>query len=71
MMFNIKPKLNYQQIIEIANSTGVTPVAIAIRENSYGDSVSFWQDPIDINSGNDKFPLISLGGDNLVFEYAK
>lgn len=70
-MFNIKPKLNYQQIIEIANSTGVNPVAIAIRENSYGDSVSFWQDPIDINSGNDKFPLISLGGDNLVFEYAK
>lgn len=70
-MFNIKPKLNYNQILEIARSAGVNPVSVAIRENSYGDSVSFWENPIDINNGNDKFPVISIGGDNLVYEYAK
>lgn len=70
-MFFQKPKLDYTQIIEIANATGVSPTSIAIRENSYADSVSFWKAPIEINSGNDKFPLISIGGDNLVYEYAK
>lgn len=64
-------KLSINQIQEIAAATGVNPVAIAIRENGFADSFAFWDKPEEINSGNDRFPLISLGGDNLVYEYAK
>lgn len=64
-------KLSINQIQEIAAATGVNPVAIAIRENGFSDSFAFWDKPEEINSGNDRFPLISLGGDNLVYEYAK
>ena len=70
-MFYTKPKLSVSQIMDIANTTGVSPVALSIRENGYADSVSFWESPVEINSGNDKFPIISLGGDNLVYEYAR
>lgn len=70
MLFG-KPKLSVSQIIEIANTNGINPVALAIRENGYPDSRSFWSQPEQINSGNDQFPLISIAGDNLVYEYAK
>lgn len=71
MFFDSKPKLSVSQILEIANATGVSPIAIAIKENGAGDAMSFWNVPEAINGANDKFPIISLGGDNLVYEYAK
>ncbi|QHJ81032.1 MAG: hypothetical protein [Bacteriophage sp.] len=63
-MFNFsEPKISASQIIEIAKINGTSPVRVAIQSNGYRDAVSFWDDVKEVESGNDKYPVISLGND--------
>lgn len=55
--------LTPQQIIEIANTSGLTPLRVAINANGYRHSQSFWNEPTEIDNGNEKYPVISLGND--------
>lgn len=54
--------LTPQQIIEIANTSGLTR-CVAINANGYRHSQSFWNEPTEIDNGNEKYPVISLGND--------
>lgn len=56
-------KLTPQQIIAMAESQGISPLRIAINANGYRQSSSFWGEVKDVNSGNDRYPVISLGND--------
>lgn len=56
-------KLTPQQIIAMAESQNVSPLRIAINANGYRHSSSFWGEVKDINTGNDRYPVISLGND--------
>lgn len=56
-------RMTPQQVIAIAEATGMTPLAVAIKENGYGLSTSFWESPKEISSNQDKYPVISLGND--------
>lgn len=62
-MFFEQSSLSPQQIIAAAESQGLSPVRVAIQANGYSRSSSFWEDVKDINTGNDKYPVISLGND--------
>lgn len=62
-MFFDQSTLTPQQVIETAKAQGVSPVRVAIIANGYGRAQSFWGDVKDINKGNDKYPVISLGND--------
>lgn len=62
-MFFEQPTLSPQQIIATAESQGLNPVKVAIQANGYSRSQGFWGDVKDVNSGNDKYPVISLGND--------
>lgn len=63
-MFNFDTnKLSPQQIIDLANAQNISPLRVAINANGYRQSSSFWSDVVDINSGNDRYPVISLGND--------
>lgn len=62
-MFFDQSTLTPQQVIETAKAQGVSPVRVAIIANGYGRAQSFWDDVKDINKGNDKYPVISLGND--------
>lgn len=55
--------LSPQQIIEIANKEGLSPLRVAINSNGYRQAQSFWEDPKDISNSNDRYPVISLGND--------
>lgn len=56
-------KLTPQQIIAAAESQCVSPVRVSIMANGYRQSSSFWNNVEDINTGSDKYPVISLGND--------
>lgn len=62
-MFSSKPKLSMDDIIRIAESTGAPRVRVAIEANDYRSSGPYWPDITEIESGNDKYPVISLGND--------
>ncbi|QVW27768.1 protein of unknown function DUF3987 [Hafnia phage Pocis76] len=63
-MFNFDTnKLSPQQIIEMAKAQGISPLRVAINSNGYRQSSSFWGSVQDVNSGNDRYPVISLGND--------
>jgi hypothetical protein len=63
MMFFESQAMSPQQIIAAAESQGISPVRVAITANGYSRSASFWEDVKDINAGNDRYPVISLGND--------
>ena len=54
-------KLTPQQVIATAEAQGISPVRVAIGANGYRQSSSFWGEVQDINTGNDRYPVISLG----------
>lgn len=56
-------KLTPKQIIDTAEQQGLSPVRVSIQANGYRQSSSFWGDVEDVNSGNDRYPVISLGND--------
>lgn len=56
-------KLSPQQVIAMAETQGLSPVRVAIGANGYRQSSSFWGEVQDINTGNDRYPVISLGND--------
>lgn len=62
-MFFEQSTLSPQQIIATAESQGLNPVKVAIQANGYARSQGFWGDIKDVNTGNDKYPVISLGND--------
>lgn len=62
-MFFDTSTLSPQQVIDTAQAQGVSPVRVAIIANGYNRAQSFWGDVKDINKGNDKYPVISLGND--------
>lgn len=62
-MFFDASTLSPKQVIETAQAQGVSPVRVAIIANGYNRAQSFWGDVQDINKGNDKYPVISLGND--------
>lgn len=62
-MFFEQSTLTPQQIISTAEAQGLSAVKVAIQANGYSRSSGFWGDVKDINSGNDKYPVISLGND--------
>lgn len=62
--FFAEDKLTPEQVIEIARAENVPPLRIAINANGYRQSQSFWKAPLEIDSGNDKYPVISLGNDH-------
>lgn len=63
-MYDFEQKrLSPKDIIDTAESLGVSPLRVAINANGYRQSSSFWGDVQDINSGNDRYPVISLGND--------
>lgn len=63
-MFNFDTnKLNPQQILDLANAQGISPLRVSINANGYRQSSSFWGEVVDVNSGNDRYPVISLGND--------
>lgn len=57
-------RLSPQQIIATAESQGISPLRVAISSNGYRGASSFWGDVKDVNSGNDRYPVISLGNDS-------
>lgn len=65
-MFDIfnDDKLSPEQVIEVAKAEGLPPLRVAINANGYRQSQSFWKAPVEIDSGNDKYPVISLGNDS-------
>ena len=65
-MFFDAQTLTPQQIIATAEAQNISPVKVAIQANGYTRSSSFWGDVKDINTGNDKYPVISLGSDDVV-----
>lgn len=56
-------QLSPKQIIETAESQGISPVRVSIQANGYRQSSSYWGQVEDINGGNDLYPVISLGND--------
>ncbi|QGH77388.1 hypothetical protein [Escherichia phage BEBK14] len=56
-------QLSPKQIIETAESQGISPVRVSIQANGYRQSSSYWGQVEDINGGNDRYPVISLGND--------
>lgn len=63
-MYDFEQKrLSPKDIIDTAESLGVSPLRVAINANGYRQSSSFWSDVQDVNSGNDRYPVISLGND--------
>lgn len=56
-------RISPQQIIEIANTQGLKPLRVAIREAGYNYAANFWGEAVDIENGNEKYPAISLGND--------
>lgn len=56
--------LTPQQIIAIAEKEGLSPLRVAINSNGYRQAQSFWGEVKDVNSGNDRYPVISLGNDS-------
>lgn len=62
-MFFEQSTLSPQQIITMAETQGLSPVKVAIQANGYARSTGFWEAVKDVNSGNDKYPVISLGND--------
>lgn len=63
-MYDFEQKrLSPKDIIDTAESLGVSPLRVAINANGYRQSSSFWGDVQDVNSGNDRYPVISLGND--------
>ena len=56
-------KLTPKQIIELADAQGLSPVRVSIQANGYRQSASFWGEVNDVNNGNDRYPVISLGND--------
>lgn len=63
-MFDFETKrLSPKEIIDTAEATGLSPLRVAINANGYRQSSSFWGDVKDVNSGNDRYPVISLGND--------
>ena len=56
-------KLTPKQIIELADAQGLSPVRVSIQANGYRQSSSFWGEVNDVNNGNDRYPVISLGND--------
>ena len=63
-MFSLETnKLTPQQIIAMAESQNLSPVRVSIQANGYRQSSSFWGDVKDVNSGHDRYPVISLGND--------
>lgn len=65
-MFFDAQTLTPQQIIATAEAQNISPVKVAIQANGYTRSSSFWGDVKDINTGNDKYPVISLGSEDVV-----
>lgn len=57
-------KMSPQQILSIAEATKTPALEIAIRENGFANSVSFWEQVRDIETSAEKYPLISLGNDH-------
>lgn len=55
--------LSPQQIIATAEMEGISPLRVAINANGYKQAQSFWGAPEDVDGGNEKYPVISLGND--------
>lgn len=63
-MFDFKEdKLSVEQIMSIAANDNLPPLRVAINANGYRQSQSFWKSPVEVDAGNDKYPIISLGND--------
>lgn len=56
-------RISPQQIIEIANQSGLSPLRVAISEGGYAYAANFWGDAADVETGAEKYPAISLGND--------
>lgn len=54
-------RMSVEQIIEIANASGSTPLRVAIASNGYNAAQSFWKNPEEIDNSSDRYPVISLG----------
>lgn len=63
MFDNMQQTMTPQQIIVIAENEGISPLRVAIKANGYRHSSSFWTEVKDVDGGNDKYPVISLGND--------
>ena len=56
-------KLSIDQVMAVAAADNLPPLRVAINANGYRQSQSFWKAPTEIDSGGDKYPVISLGND--------
>ena len=56
-------KLSIDQVMAVAAAENLPPLRVAINANGYRQSQSFWKAPTEIDSGGDKYPVISLGND--------
>ena len=57
-------RMSPQEIIALAEKQGQSPLRVSIVANTYRHSQSFWGKVQEIDSGNDKYPVISIGNDH-------
>lgn len=55
--------ISAQQIMVLAEAEKVSPLFMAIKQNGYRHSRSFWESAKDLQNSNEKYPVISLGND--------
>lgn len=64
-MYNnmMEDRLSPQQVLSIAETHGLSPTYVSIKNNGYRSSSSFWGKAREIDESSEKYPVISIAND--------
>lgn len=69
-MFAFEERIDPSIIENIASAQGISKIRAALTRMSPRSATSYWTRPKEIGDGVERYPLISISGENVVYEYA-